>query len=75
MRISYSCKLQTWKAASQLRGELVAKARISVPATYGIGQLKHEELEDALKWLLGEARFIHAGIEAKVSVLFIHEAF
>ena len=75
MRISYSCKLQTWKAASQLRGELVAKARISVPATYGIGQLKHKELEDTLKWLLGEARFIHAGIEAKVSILFIHEVF
>jgi hypothetical protein len=46
----------------------VAKARISVPGTYGIGELKHEELENALKWLLEEARFIHAGIEAKVSV-------
>jgi len=46
----------------------VAKARISIPVTYGIGQLKHEELEDALKWLLGEARFIHVGIEAKVSI-------
>jgi len=37
------------KAASwQLRGELVAKVCISVPAIYGIGQLKHEELEDAV---------------------------
>jgi len=25
-------------------------------------------LENALKWLLEEARFIHAGIEVKVSV-------
>ncbi|KAG1784674.1 uncharacterized protein HD556DRAFT_1314887 [Suillus plorans] len=36
---------ETWKAASQLRGEFIAKARISVPSTCGIGELKHEELE------------------------------
>jgi hypothetical protein len=39
-----------------------------VPGIYGVGELKYEELEDALKWLLEEARFIHAGIEVKVSV-------
>lgn len=46
----------------------MAKARITVPGIYGVGELKYEELEDALKWLLEEARFIHAGIEVKVSV-------
>ncbi|KAG1734907.1 uncharacterized protein EDB91DRAFT_1056645, partial [Suillus paluster] len=60
-----------WKAAGQLRGEFASKARISVPSTYGIGELKHEELEDVLKWLLEEARFIHARINVKVSVLSI----
>ncbi|KAG1732821.1 hypothetical protein EDB19DRAFT_1831178 [Suillus lakei] len=49
----------TWKAAGHLRGEFVAKAHISVPSTYGIGELKHQELEKALKWLLEEVRFIH----------------
>ncbi|KAG1866347.1 hypothetical protein C8R48DRAFT_600304, partial [Suillus tomentosus] len=34
----------TWQATSQLRGEFVAKAYISVPSTYEIGELKHEEL-------------------------------
>ncbi|KAG1861709.1 hypothetical protein F4604DRAFT_1587838, partial [Suillus subluteus] len=61
----------TWKAAGHLRGEFVAKARISVPSTYGIGEVKHEELEKALKWLLEDARFIHGGIDVKVSVLSI----
>ncbi|KAG0697108.1 hypothetical protein DFH29DRAFT_812195, partial [Suillus ampliporus] len=35
----------TWKAAGHLRGEFVTKARISVPSTYGIGELKHEDLK------------------------------
>ncbi|KAG1859309.1 hypothetical protein F4604DRAFT_1930855 [Suillus subluteus] len=55
----------TWKVAGHLRGEFVAKARISVPSTYGIGEVKHEELEKALKWLLEDARFIHGGIDVK----------
>ncbi|KAG2034839.1 hypothetical protein BDR03DRAFT_869144, partial [Suillus americanus] len=61
----------TWKAAGHLRGEFVAKAHISVPSTYRIGELKHEELERALKWLEEEASFIHRRIDVKVSVLSI----
>ncbi|KAG1885923.1 uncharacterized protein F5891DRAFT_918201, partial [Suillus fuscotomentosus] len=55
----------TWKAAGQLRGDFVAKTHISVPSTYGIGELKHEELEKAIRWMLEEARFIHGGIDIK----------
>ena len=45
----------------------MAKACISVPGSYGVGELKQGELEDALKWLLEDARFIHGGIDTKVS--------
>ncbi|KAG1742275.1 uncharacterized protein EDB91DRAFT_1052028 [Suillus paluster] len=33
--IDYAILLQTWKGATQIRGELVAKARISIPACFG----------------------------------------
>ncbi|KAG2744263.1 hypothetical protein P692DRAFT_20744232, partial [Suillus brevipes Sb2] len=56
-----------YKAAGQLRGEFIAKAHISVPSTYGIGVLKHEELEKTIKWMLEEARFIYGGIDIKIS--------
>ncbi|KAI6012230.1 hypothetical protein EDC04DRAFT_2761810 [Pisolithus marmoratus] len=56
-----------WGAATQVRGELVAKARMAVPTAYGLqGELqKGNALFDVLKWLIQQGKLIHSGIDAK----------
>ncbi|KAI6046832.1 hypothetical protein EDC04DRAFT_2557562, partial [Pisolithus marmoratus] len=58
-----------WGAATQVRGELVTKARLAVPTTYGLQgeSLKGNALFDVLKWLIQQGKLIHSGIDAKVS--------
>ncbi|KIM54098.1 hypothetical protein SCLCIDRAFT_137479, partial [Scleroderma citrinum Foug A] len=59
-----------WGAATQVRGELVAKARMAVPNTYGLQgeSLKGNGLFDMLKWLIQQGKLIHSGINTKVSL-------
>ena len=53
----------------QVRGELVAKARMAVPTAFGLQgeSLKGNGLFDMLKWLIQHGKLIHGGIDAKVS--------
>ncbi|KIM61134.1 hypothetical protein SCLCIDRAFT_122654, partial [Scleroderma citrinum Foug A] len=57
-----------WGAATQVRGELAAKARMAVPTAYGLQgeSLKGSGLFDVLKWLIQQGKLIHSGIDAKV---------
>ncbi|KAI6007909.1 hypothetical protein EDC04DRAFT_2966651, partial [Pisolithus marmoratus] len=56
-----------WGAATQVRGELITKARLAVPTTYGLQgeSLKGNALFDVLKWLIQQGKLIHSGIDAK----------
>ncbi|KAI6022653.1 hypothetical protein EDC04DRAFT_2575115, partial [Pisolithus marmoratus] len=56
-----------WGAATQVRGELIAKARLAVPTTYGLQgeSLKGNALFDVLKWLIQQGKLIHSGIDTK----------
>ncbi|KAG1731863.1 uncharacterized protein EDB91DRAFT_1058487, partial [Suillus paluster] len=66
--IDYAILLQTWKGATQIRGELVAKARISIPACFGVGtgsDWTDDDLQEALKWLLDDMRFMNGGMDVR----------
>ncbi|KIM54115.1 hypothetical protein SCLCIDRAFT_42151, partial [Scleroderma citrinum Foug A] len=55
-----------WGGGSQLRGELIFKARAAVPGVYGLpGKLKEEELHKVLTWLMQSLKLIHPDIDAK----------
>ncbi|KIK77125.1 hypothetical protein PAXRUDRAFT_28862 [Paxillus rubicundulus Ve08.2h10] len=55
-----------WGAATEIRGEIVYKARMAVPLAYGLpGQLKGEELGDVLKWLIEEGKMLHPNINPR----------
>ncbi|KIK72342.1 hypothetical protein PAXRUDRAFT_115295, partial [Paxillus rubicundulus Ve08.2h10] len=55
-----------WGAATQIRGEIMYKARMAVPLAYGLpGQLKGEELGNILKWLIEEGKMLHPNINVK----------
>ncbi|KAI6009137.1 hypothetical protein EDC04DRAFT_2964142 [Pisolithus marmoratus] len=58
---------EIWGAATQVRGELIAKARLAVPTTYGLQgeSLKGNALFDVLKWLIQQGKLIHSGIDTK----------
>ncbi|KAI6035749.1 hypothetical protein EDC04DRAFT_2604937 [Pisolithus marmoratus] len=59
---------ESWGAATQVRGELIAKARLAVPTTYGLQgeSLKGNALFDVLKWLIQQGKLIHSGIDTKL---------
>lgn len=60
---------QVWRAATQVQGELITKARMVVPTAYGLqGDLmRGNGLFDVLKWLIQQGKLIHSGIDTKVS--------
>jgi hypothetical protein len=54
-----------------MRGELIAKARISIPSCFGVGvgsDWTDDNLQEALKWLLDDMRFINGGMDVRVSL-------
>ncbi|KIM56414.1 hypothetical protein SCLCIDRAFT_29648 [Scleroderma citrinum Foug A] len=53
-----------WTGASQLRGELVHKARSTIPHTYGLasGLESPNKLEQVVKWLVEDLKFLHPNI-------------
>ncbi|KIM55523.1 hypothetical protein SCLCIDRAFT_134495, partial [Scleroderma citrinum Foug A] len=56
-----------WGAGSQLRGELIYKARVAVPSAYSLpGSVTEEELRKALNWLIQRMQLTHPDINAKV---------
>ncbi|KIM50485.1 hypothetical protein SCLCIDRAFT_47092, partial [Scleroderma citrinum Foug A] len=57
-----------WRAATQVQGELITKARMVVPTAYGLqGDLmRGNGLFDVLKWLIQQGKLIHSGIDTKV---------
>ncbi|KIM57117.1 hypothetical protein SCLCIDRAFT_131122, partial [Scleroderma citrinum Foug A] len=56
-----------WGVATQVRGEVVYKARMTVPPAYGLpGDLKGEQLNDVIKWLVKEGKMLHPGIDIKM---------
>ena len=58
---------QVWGGGSQLRGELILKARAVIPSVYGLpGQLNEDELRKALTWLMQSMKLIHPDIDLKV---------
>lgn len=62
--------LQVWGAATQVRGEVVYKARMAVPHAYGLpGNLKGDEVNDAIKWLIEEGKMLHPITDLKVSIV------
>ncbi|KIM61374.1 hypothetical protein SCLCIDRAFT_25860 [Scleroderma citrinum Foug A] len=56
-----------WGAATQVRGELIAKARMAVPTAYGLqgDSIKGNRLFDVLKWLIQQGKLIHSRINTK----------
>lgn len=71
--ISWLVLLQTWKGATQIRRELVAKARISILACFEVGAdsgWTDDDLQEALKWLLDDMKFMNSGMDIKVSLQF-----
>ncbi|KAI6046988.1 hypothetical protein EDC04DRAFT_2597752 [Pisolithus marmoratus] len=58
---------EIWGAATQVRGELITKARLAVPTACGLQgeSLKGNALFDVLKWLIQQGKLIHSGIDAK----------
>lgn len=68
VRLEFIFFFQCWGGVTQIRGELVNKARIAVPHAYGVpGTLKGEELQDAVRWLVDGNKLLHSGINLKVS--------
>jgi hypothetical protein len=54
-----------------MRGELDTKARISIPSCFGVGagsDWTDDDLQEALKWLLDDMRFINGGMDVRVSL-------
>lgn len=57
---------QVWGGGSQVRGELILKARAVVPSVYGLpGKLNEEEIRKALTWLMQNMKLIHPDIDLK----------
>ncbi|KAI6040103.1 hypothetical protein EDC04DRAFT_2602745 [Pisolithus marmoratus] len=56
-----------WGATMQVRGELIAKARLAAPTAYGLQgeSLKGNALFDVLKLLIQQGKLIHSGINPK----------
>ncbi|EGO30212.1 hypothetical protein SERLADRAFT_404488 [Serpula lacrymans var. lacrymans S7.9] len=56
---------QMWKGSTQVKGELISKARISVPPTYGIKNTHKDKLSDMIYWIINSGAFINNSIDSK----------
>ncbi|EGN94466.1 hypothetical protein SERLA73DRAFT_155745 [Serpula lacrymans var. lacrymans S7.3] len=54
-----------WKGSTQVIGELISKAKISVPPTYGIKNTHKDRLSDTIYWIINSGAFINNSIDLK----------
>ena len=58
-----------WSGGSQVWGELMHKAHTAVPHAYGLGRglSNVNKMEEVIKWLIKDLKFLHPNINIKVS--------
>jgi len=56
-----------WGAASQIRGELVAKAHQQISSSYSIpGTMKPQDIASAVEWLVRTSAFLDGELNIQV---------
>ena len=65
--MAYDNFLQTWGAATQIRGELKTKTKSVIAAWFGIpGDLTQPEIISLVTWLVENGNFKYGGLNTQV---------
>lgn len=57
-----------WGGVSQIRDELVSKAKICVPQAYGFSGMSAEDIKELVNWMVKTRGFLNGDLDVKVSL-------